>query len=51
MSIYVKPIQPTPTLSGEDAKRIITQALTPPSKASIEKNKKMLELRKRIVKQ
>lgn len=50
MSVYVKPIQPTPTLSGKDAKQIVAQALTAPSKASVERNKKMLELRKRIVK-
>ena len=50
MSAYVKPIQATPTLSGNDAKRIVQQVLTVPSSESIMKNKKMLEMRKRIVK-
>lgn len=49
MSAYVKPIQATPTLTGEDAMRIIKQAVTAPSPESIERNKKMLEMRKRIV--
>lgn len=51
MNVYVKPIQPTPTLSGEDAKRIVAQVLIVPSKGAIEKNKKMLKLRKQIVKE
>ena len=49
MSAYVKPIQATPTLTGNDAVRIVKQVLTAPSLESIEKNKKMLEMRKRIV--
>ena len=49
MSAYVKPIQATPTLSGKDAMQIIKQVVTAPSPESIEKNKKMLEMRKRIV--
>lgn len=49
MSAYVKPIQATPTLAGKDAMRIIKQVITAPSPESIEKNKKMLEMRKRIV--
>ena len=49
MSAYVKPIQATPTLTGTDAMRIIKQAVTAPSPESIERNKKMLEMRKRIV--
>lgn len=49
MSAYVKPIQATPTLSGKDAIQIIKQVVTAPSPESIEKNKKMLEMRKRIV--
>ena len=49
MSAYVKPIQATPTLSGKDAMHIIKQVVTAPSPESIEKNKKMLEMRKRIV--
>lgn len=48
MSVYIKPIQSTPSLSGEDAKRIIKQTLTVPSKESVKKNKKLLALRKRI---
>lgn len=50
MSAYVKPIQATPTLSGKDAINIIKQVLEAPSPESIEKNKKMLEMRKRIEK-
>lgn len=50
MSAYVKPIQATPTLSGKDAINIIKQVLKAPSPESIEKNKKMLEMRKRIEK-
>ena len=49
MSAYVKPIQATPTLSGKDAMQIIKQVVTTPLPESIEKNKKMLEMRKRIV--
>ncbi|MBE5867339.1 MAG: hypothetical protein E7293_00045 [Lachnospiraceae bacterium] len=49
MSAYVKPIQATPTLTGADAMHIIKQAVTAPSPESIDRNKKMLELRKRIV--
>lgn len=49
MSAYVKPIQATPTLSGKDAMQIIKQVVTAPSPESIEKNEKMLEMRKRIV--
>lgn len=36
MSRYVKPIQPTPTLKGDDAKAIIKEALLAPTKESIE---------------
>ena len=43
-----KPIQSTPALSGEDAKRIIKEAATVPSKAAIERNKRMLAVRKSI---
>lgn len=49
MSAYVKPIQATPTLSGKDAVSILKQGAIAPSPESIEKNKKMLEMRKRIV--
>lgn len=50
MSVYIKPIQATPTLSGEDAISIIKQSLTPPTPEAIKKNRKMLEIRKRIEK-
>ena len=49
MSADVKPIQATPTLRGKDAMQIIKQVVAVPSTESIEKNKKMLEMRKRIV--
>lgn len=49
MSAYVKPIQATPTLTGADAMRIVKQVVTAPTPESVEKNKKMLEMRKRIV--
>lgn len=47
MSAYVKPIQATPTLSGTDAIKIVKQALIVPSKEAIERNEKMLEIRKK----
>ncbi len=50
MSAYVKPIQATPTLTGNDAISIVQQVLKAPSPKSVEKNKKMLEIRKRIEK-
>jgi len=37
MSVKVKPIQPTPALSGIDAKRIIEEVKRVPSKETIEK--------------
>ena len=43
MSVKVKPIQPTPTLSGIDAQRIIAEVKKIPSKEAIERNKRMLE--------
>ena len=45
-----KPIQPTPTLSGKDAENIIAQARIVPSKAAIEKNKRLLAFIKKIEK-
>lgn len=48
MSAYVKPIQPTPTLTGKDAVDLVKQVLRTPSPESIDKKKKMLEARKRI---
>ena len=50
MKAYVKPIQPTPTLSGRDARAIINEALTTPSQTSIEKNEKRLEESKKVFK-
>lgn len=50
MSAYVKPIQATPTLTGNDAVNIIRQVLTAPSAVAVEKNKAMLEKRKSIEK-
>lgn len=50
MGVYVKPIRPTPTLSGKDAKRIIEEALTTPSPEAIEHNKQKLKIRKNIMK-
>lgn len=50
MSNYVKPIQPTPTLSGRDARVIINQALTAPNKQSIERNEKRLVEAKKVFK-
>lgn len=47
MSTYVKPIQATPTLSGNDAVCVIKQALKVPSQEAVERNKRMLEIRKR----
>jgi len=38
-----KPIAATPALSGEDAKRIIAEALREPSKESIERLERRLE--------
>ena len=49
MSVDVKPIQATPTLNGKDTMQIIKQVITAPSPESIEKNKRRLEIRKRIV--
>lgn len=50
MSAYVKPIQATPTLTGKDAVNIIEQVLKVPSSSAVEKNRKMLEMRKHIEK-
>ena len=50
MSVNVKPIQSTPDLSGEDAKRIMLQVATKPSKEAIKKNEALLKLRKNILK-
>lgn len=50
MRVDVKPIQATPSLSGEDAKRIMLQVSTKPSKEVIKRNESLLELRKNILK-
>lgn len=50
MEKCVKPIQPTPTLSGEDARAIIKEALTVPSSQSIDKNEKRLMDSKKVFK-
>jgi len=50
MKVYVKPIQATPVLSGDDAKAVLKQVLKAPSKEKLEKNARMLSLRKSIVK-
>ena len=50
MSVNGKPIQAAPSLSGEDAKRIMLQVSTNPSKEAIKKNEALLKLRKNILK-
>ena len=50
MSVNGKPIQAAPSLSGEDAKRIMLQVSTNPSKEAIKKNEVLLKLRKNILK-
>ena len=50
MSVNVKAIQAAPGLSGEDAKRIMLQVSTNPSKEAIKKNEALLKLRKNILK-
>ena len=51
MKKYVKPIQPTPTLSGQDAQIIVRQALTAPSKQAIDENERRLEESKKAFKE
>lgn len=46
MVAIVKPIHPTPSLSGEDAKKIIKDVLTAPSDKSRKKNDKLLRIRR-----
>ena len=41
----------TPDLNEEDSKKIILEVLNPPSKESIERNNRMLEIRKSITKE
>ena len=49
MSVNVNPIQAAPSLSGEDAKRIMLQVSTKPSKEAIKRNEALLKLRKNIL--
>ncbi len=51
MKKYVKPIQMTPTLSGQDAQIIVRQALTAPSKQAIDENERRLEESKKAFKE
>ncbi|WP_196808682.1 hypothetical protein [Butyrivibrio sp. AC2005] len=50
MSAYVKPVQPTPNLSGKYAQKIVQEALSKPSSVAIKRNEHNLKLRKKIVK-
>ena len=43
---YCKPIQETPMLEGIDAERVVEQVMKLPSKQSIERNERMLRIRK-----
>ena len=49
LSVDVKPIQATPSLSGEDAKRIMLQVSAKPSNEAIKRNEALLKLRKNIL--
>ena len=49
MRVDVKRIQATPSLSGEDAKRIMLQVYKKPSKEAIKRNEALLKLRKNIL--
>ncbi len=42
MNVKVKPIQPTPVLSGIDAQQIIAEVKNRPSETAIAKNRTML---------
>ena len=44
MKHKVKPIQQTPALSGNDAKRIIEDVKRKPTKAAIERNKRISKM-------
>lgn len=48
METHVKPIQATPTLSKTDTKSILKEVLNVPSTEAIERNKKLLAIRKSI---
>ena len=49
MSVDMKSMQATPSLSGEDAKRIMLQVSTKPSNEAIKRNEALLKLRKNIL--
>ena len=49
LRVDVKRIQATPCLPGEDAKRIMLQVSTKPSKEAIKRNEALLKLRKNIL--
>ena len=51
MKRCVKPIQPTPTLSGKDAKQIVDKALTMPSNQSIKRNEERLAISRKVFKE
>ena len=50
MSVNVKPIQSTPSISGDDAKKLMLQVSVKPSKEAIKKNEALVKLRKNILK-
>lgn len=50
MKRYIKPIQATPTLRGEDARKVIEEALTEPSQESISRNEQRLASFKKVFK-
>ena len=50
MSAKVKKIQPTPTLSGIDAQRIVEEVKRHPSKEAIEKNRRMVQIVRKSMK-
>ena len=49
LRVDVKRIQATPSLSGEDAKRIMLQVSAKPSNEAIKRNEALLKLRKNIL--
>ena len=50
MSVNVKPIQSTPSISGDDAKKLMLQVSVKPSKEAIKKYEALVKLRKNILK-
>lgn len=50
MDSIIKPIQPTPEICGEDAKRILQEVFTMPSQEAIEEKRKKLERIKGVIK-